>query len=116
MDGRSVGYDFVLDKLDMLPYSRMQEYSISEAARQLGVKRDTLYRWIAEKKIPAPRIQVVAGNRITFWTEADLEKLSEYRAGYYWGKSKKRSKSKKTAKRKKRSKTKKGSRKARKKK
>ena len=31
-------------------------YSVEEMAAQLGIKRDTVYRWIAEKRMPAHRM------------------------------------------------------------
>ena len=31
-------------------------YTISEAARELGVSRQTIYRWIADGKVPTEKI------------------------------------------------------------
>ena len=31
-------------------------YSVNEIANHLGIKRDTLYKWISNKKMPAHRI------------------------------------------------------------
>jgi excisionase family DNA binding protein len=64
----------------------MAEYSISEAARQLGVQRRTLYKWIREKHIPNPSVQVIAGIRVRFWTEKEMIKLRKYKATRFWGK------------------------------
>ena len=68
----------------------MKAYSISEAARLLGVDRRTVQRWIRDKRIPVPTTQVLAGVRLRFWTEQDMAKLKEYKAARYWGKGKSR--------------------------
>jgi excisionase family DNA binding protein len=64
----------------------MTGYSISEAARQLGIQRRTLYKWIREKHVPAPSTRVVAGTRLRFWTEKGMVKLRQYKAARFWGK------------------------------
>ena len=64
----------------------MVAYSVSQTARILGLDRRTLQRWAKEGNAPATRTQVVAGRRITYWTEADLKELKNYMAEHYWGK------------------------------
>ncbi|SRR6266436_6946830 len=66
----------------------MADYSISEAARQLGIQRRTLYKWIREKYVPAPSTRVVAGTRIRFWSEKGMVKLRQFKATRFWGKGK----------------------------
>ena len=68
----------------------MADYSISEAARQLGIQRRTLYKWIRERRVPAPATRVVAGTRIRFWTEKGMAKLRQYKAARFWGRGKSR--------------------------
>ncbi len=58
----------------------MRSYSISEAARELSVDRNTLYKWIREKQIPAPKEVFVSGTRIRFWTEKGMAKLRQHKA------------------------------------
>jgi excisionase family DNA binding protein len=74
----------------------MAAYSISEAARVLGVGRVTLHRWIREKQVPAPKTKVIAGVRVRFWTEIDMAKLRHYKATRYWGKGSRRNKGKRS--------------------
>ena len=74
----------------------MEAYSISEAARILGVDRRTLQRWVREGRIPVPTTQVLAGVRLRFWTKKDMAKLSEYKSARYWGKGKSRTKNRKS--------------------
>lgn len=74
----------------------MEAYSISEAARILGVDRRTLQRWVREGRIPVPTTQVIAGVRLRFWTEKEIIKLKEYKATRYWGKGKNRTKNRKS--------------------
>jgi excisionase family DNA binding protein len=65
---------------------KTRQYSISEAARALGVRRTTLYRWIKDKQVPAPAEERISGIRFRFWTEAEMSKLREFKAKSYWGK------------------------------
>jgi predicted DNA-binding transcriptional regulator AlpA len=69
----------------------MKKYSIAETAELVGVDRATVYRWIQQGLVPIPLEEVIAGVRITYWTESELTKVSEYRAKHYWGQGKKRS-------------------------
>ncbi len=72
----------------------VKAYSISEAARILGVGRVTLHRWIRDKLVPTPATRIIAGVRLRFWTDSDLVKLREYKAARYWGKGGRRRKGK----------------------
>lgn len=93
LDRRKVcpfGRDFLIDKVYMLCILIMTDYSISEAARQLGIQRRTLYKWIREKHVPAPSTRVIAGTRLRFWTEKDMAKLRQYKATRFWGRGKSR--------------------------
>jgi hypothetical protein len=64
----------------------MKTYSISAAARILGINRATLHRWIQDKVIPSPSTKIISGIRCRLWTETAMVKLKEYKAANYWGK------------------------------
>ena len=64
----------------------MGTYSVSEAARVLGVDRRTLQRWVKNHQIPAPTARIVAGALVKSWTEEEMPKLKEHKATSYWGK------------------------------
>jgi excisionase family DNA binding protein len=64
----------------------MKTYSVSEAARILGVDRTTLRRWVRDKQVPAPTPGIVEGVLSKFWMEDEMTKLREYKAKRYWGK------------------------------
>jgi excisionase family DNA binding protein len=87
---RLPGVSFQIDKVYRLCILDMTDYSISEAARQLGIQRRTLYKWIREEHVPAPSTRVVAGTRIRFWTEKGMVKLRQYKTARFWGKGKSR--------------------------
>jgi len=65
---------------------KTRNYSISEAARELGVRRTTLYKWLQKKVIPAPAVQFVSGIRLRVWTEKQMDEIRKYKANNYWGK------------------------------
>jgi len=71
---------------------RMRNYSITEAARELGIQRATLYEWIRGKKVPIPTAQVISGVRFRFWTEAEFKVLTSYKAEHYRKKPNRRNK------------------------
>jgi excisionase family DNA binding protein len=75
----------------------MRTYSISEAARLLRIHRRTLHRWIRDKRVPQPSVQVISGVRLRFWTEEDMAVLKRHKAEAYWGKGKRRPKQTKKA-------------------
>ena len=64
----------------------MRQYTISEAAKELGIQRNTLYNWIREKQIPAPKEVFVSGIRLRVWTEKQMVKLRKHKTMSYWGK------------------------------
>jgi transposase len=65
---------------------KMKKYSVSEVAKLLDVDRATVYRWLRKKVVPALIEEVVAGVRVTYWTEKELAKVTGYKATHYYGK------------------------------
>jgi predicted transcriptional regulator len=53
----------------------MNGYSTREAAKKLGLSKSALSRYIAAKKIPTPKAQVIGGVEIRSWTDNDIEKV-----------------------------------------
>jgi excisionase family DNA binding protein len=63
-----------------------RQYTISEAARELRIMRNTLYKWIREGVIPSPKEAFVSGIRLRMWSEEQMNKIREYKKDKYWGK------------------------------
>lgn len=61
----------------------MKTYSTLQVARLLDVNPDTLHRWMRQKVVAVPPLQSLGGMRIRLWSEEDLAKLKEYKAGHY---------------------------------
>jgi excisionase family DNA binding protein len=61
----------------------MTQFSISEAARLLGIHRATLHRWIERRAVPEPITQEIAGSQIRYWTDDGFAKLKQYKAEQY---------------------------------
>ena len=55
----------------------MLTFSTPQVARQLGLTAVALGRYIALKKIPAPKTIEVGGRRVYVWTERDIERVRE---------------------------------------
>jgi excisionase family DNA binding protein len=64
----------------------MKTYSISEAARILGIDRKTLRRWIKKKLIPIPSLGISEGRPAKVWNDEDLTLIRNYMRESYWGK------------------------------
>jgi len=61
----------------------MAKYSISEAARLLGIHRATLHRWIDRGAVPEPISEDIAGSKLRYWTEAGFARLKEHKVEHY---------------------------------
>lgn len=61
----------------------MVQYSISEAARLLGIHRATLHRWIDKGVVPEPVSAKIAGSILRYWTEGGLAQLKDYKSKHY---------------------------------
>jgi DNA-binding transcriptional MerR regulator len=61
----------------------MAQYSISEAARLLGIHRATLHRWIDKGVVPEPVSKEIAGSQLRYWTEDGVGRLRDYKAEHY---------------------------------
>jgi len=59
---------------------RPKLYTTGEAARRVGISRQTLQTWIAAKKIEAP--EPIRAN-VRLWTEADIAKLARVKPRDY---------------------------------
>jgi predicted DNA-binding transcriptional regulator AlpA len=64
----------------------MKKYSTAEAAKFVGINKATVYRWIQRKVVPSPLTEVIAGVEISYWTDAELGKLRDYKKQNYRGK------------------------------
>ena len=53
----------------------MATFSTRAAAKQLGVTATTLSRYIAAKKIPAPKTVRTGGITVHLWTGRDIERV-----------------------------------------
>ena len=70
----------------------MSTYSTAQVADLLGIGTDTLHRWINEKKVPKPDVQLVGGVKVRLWSEKEVEAARRYKAAHYWGRGTRRSK------------------------
>ncbi|PYP90063.1 MAG: hypothetical protein DMG65_12630 [Candidatus Angelobacter sp. Gp1-AA117] len=55
----------------------MANYSTREVAKLLGIHVVTLHRYILDKKVPAPKVQVTGGVKFRVWNKRDIERVRE---------------------------------------
>jgi hypothetical protein len=53
----------------------MSSFSTREAAKRLGLDPTTLSRYIAAKKVPAPKAVTTGGITVHLWTREDIERV-----------------------------------------
>ena len=58
-------------------------YSTRQAAKLAGVGFRTLNRWIAERKVKAPKRIQVGVVVVRLWSKADVERIRRYKAKHY---------------------------------
>jgi predicted DNA-binding transcriptional regulator AlpA len=55
----------------------MKKLSTGQVARKLGIRSNTLSRYITSGKISAPPEIMAGGMRMRLWSDSDIEKLRE---------------------------------------
>jgi hypothetical protein len=68
----------------------MESISTREAARKLGISLISLQRYIAAKKITAPKLQNIGGVRIRLWTARDIKRVRKELPGLKNGRSRRK--------------------------
>jgi hypothetical protein len=68
----------------------MKSTSTREASRKLGISLISLQRYIAAKKITAPKLLRIGGVRIRLWTDQDIKRVRKELPGIKNGRSKRR--------------------------
>jgi len=58
---------------------KRKTYSTGDAAKQIGVSRQTLQAWINSKSIPTPMLEKVGRVSIRLWTDADIERARKFK-------------------------------------
>jgi transposase len=64
----------------------MASYSTAQVAEILGIGTDTLHRWLKQKRVVAPNLQLIGGVKVRLWSEEQLNAVKIYKASHYWGK------------------------------
>jgi predicted DNA-binding transcriptional regulator AlpA len=59
---------------------RDEGLNTQEAALAVGLDRITLQRWIAAKKVKAPKPVIRNGRAVRLWLPSDIERLRETKA------------------------------------
>jgi excisionase family DNA binding protein len=61
----------------------MANLSTEQVARQLGIGRATLERWLATGALPAPKMVQFGKNLFRDWTPKDVERVRKYKQENY---------------------------------
>ena len=54
-------------------------YSTGDAAKKIGVSRQTLQAWIDKNSVPTPKLQKVGRVSIRLWTNADIQQARKFK-------------------------------------
>lgn len=61
----------------------MQTYSTGRVAKEIGVHKITLIRWLLDGKVQEPRRINQAGQEIRIWTDRDVDRVRNYKQENY---------------------------------
>ena len=53
----------------------MKQLSTRQAAKASGISLVTLQRWIAGRKVKAPKLSTIVGIKMRLWSKADIERI-----------------------------------------
>lgn len=58
-------------------------YTTRQAAKEVGIALVTLQRWIADRKLRAPRLAIRRGRAVRLWTGKDINQLRRVKKQVY---------------------------------
>jgi excisionase family DNA binding protein len=61
----------------------MTPLSTEDVARQVGISRVTLERWLSSRKLKAPKVMRFGRSEFRNWTPADVERVQKYKQKNY---------------------------------
>jgi hypothetical protein len=61
----------------------MRTYSTGRVAKEIGVHKITLIRWLLDGKVQEPRRINQAGQELRIWTHRDVERVRRYKQENY---------------------------------
>jgi len=61
----------------------MKAYSTAQVAREAGVHKATLLRWLYQEKIPEPKRYTEGGQDIRLWYDREVERVRKYKETNY---------------------------------
>jgi DNA-binding transcriptional MerR regulator len=61
----------------------MQNHSTAQVARQLGVHKNTLLRWLYAGVVAEPKRHANGGQDVRMWTDRDVERVRKYKQENY---------------------------------
>jgi hypothetical protein len=64
----------------------MATYSTAQVAEILDIGTDTLHRWMKQKGVATPELQLIGGVKVRLWSDVQLNAARKYKAEHYWGK------------------------------
>jgi hypothetical protein len=66
-----------------IPIHMKATFSTAEVARNIGVSKNTLLRWLFSGKLKEPKRETFGGVESRVWSVADLERAQAFREGHY---------------------------------
>ena len=66
-----------------MPTSRRSKISTKMAAKAAGVSPVTLFRWMRDGKVRAPKPVLIGAVGMRLWGERDVERIRAWKAGHF---------------------------------
>jgi excisionase family DNA binding protein len=61
----------------------VQPCNTQQAAKAVGISTMTLHRWVAAKRLKAPKLRIRHGRAVRLWSKADLAGLRKLKQEIY---------------------------------
>jgi excisionase family DNA binding protein len=61
----------------------VKPYNTQQAASAVGISVMTLHRWVAAKRLKAPKLRIRNGRAVRLWSKTDLNRLSKLKQEIY---------------------------------
>ena len=61
----------------------MKNYSTAKVAKEVGVSKLTLVRWLVAGNIKEPRRVNQGGQDVRIWTDRDVDRVRKHKAAHY---------------------------------
>ncbi len=69
-----------MPRIPSIPITSMEGYSTAQAAKTIGVSKNTLLQWLYAGRLEEPKRSIVGGVEWRVWSNSDIERARKVKA------------------------------------